>query len=55
MPVVTVRQKDVEQVLCTSPLANRLLAADLTDAHPAFQPVRLNHVGGTLGAIVAKP
>ncbi len=55
VPVVTVRQKDVEQLLCPSPYANRLLAADLTDLHPAFRSVRLDQIGGTIGAIVAKP
>lgn len=52
---VTVRQKDVERVLCPAPHEGRARTADLTDAHPNFRGVRLNHIGGTLGAIVARP
>jgi hypothetical protein len=54
-PVVTVRQKDVERVLCPSPQPNRLLWADLTRPNPVFKSVRLTDVHGDLGAIVAKP
>jgi RTX calcium-binding nonapeptide repeat (4 copies) len=53
--VVTVRQKDVERVLC--PAANEGWAkrANLTAAHPRFQRVRLSNIDGVLGAIVAPP
>ncbi|UYM04829.1 calcium-binding protein [Solicola gregarius] len=52
---VTVRQKDVEKLLCPAGQANRARVADLTRKHPAFYTVRLNRLGGTLGAIVAAP
>jgi RTX calcium-binding nonapeptide repeat (4 copies) len=53
--VVTVRQKDVERVLC--PAANEGWAkrAVLTDAHPQFRSVRLSNIHGVIGAIVAPP
>jgi hypothetical protein len=54
-PLVTVRQKDVERVLCPSPQPRRLLSANLTRANPVFKSVRLADVNGDLGAIVAKP
>ncbi len=50
---VTVRQKDVEKVLCPSPQAGKAKVADLTDPHPVFHNVWLDNIGGTLGAIVA--
>ena len=53
--VVTVRQKDVERVLCTSPNEGWATSADLTDAHPQFRNVRLANIHGVLGAIVAPP
>lgn len=53
--VVTVRQKDVERVLCSSPNEGWATSADLTDAHPQFRNVRLNNIHGVLGAIVAPP
>jgi hypothetical protein len=52
---VTVRQKDVERVLCPSSNARRLEVADLTSAHPSFHSVPVGHFHGTVGAIVAKP
>ena len=52
---VTVRQKDVERVLCPSPDAGRARVADLTDTYPTFRSVRLTALHGTLGAIVAQP
>jgi len=52
-PVVTVRQKDVEKVFCPSPDDGKALVADLTDRHPAFRTVDLDHVSGTVGAILA--
>ena len=54
-PVVTVRQKDVEKVLCTSPDAGFAEVADLTDSHPQFRPIPLANIGGVLGDIVAPP
>ena len=53
--VVTVRQKDVERVLCPSPNEGWATSADLTDANPQFQNVRLSNIHGVLGAIVAPP
>jgi RTX calcium-binding nonapeptide repeat (4 copies) len=53
--VVTVRQKDVERVLCPAAYEGRALRADLTRAHPTFRSVRLSNVNGVLGAIVAPP
>jgi len=53
VPAVTVRQKDVENVYCPSPVAGQALVADLTDASPKFEPVRLDRVRGVLGAILA--
>jgi hypothetical protein len=52
---VTVRQKDVEQVLCPSGLAHKLSYANLTRAHPSFRLVPVNEFDGVLGAIVAEP
>ena len=54
-PAVTVRQKDVEQVLCPSSAAGKAAVADLTVSNPTFHDVRLYDIGGTLGAIVAAP
>jgi len=51
-PVVTVRQREVEEVFCPSPDENRARVADLTDRHPAFRTVRLNRVHGTVGDIL---
>jgi hypothetical protein len=51
----TVRLKDAEQVLCSSQSDDRVLVADLTVAYPSFHQVRLEHFGGALGAIIAKP
>ena len=45
-PVVTVRQKDVEQVFCPSGEAGKAQVADLTSAHPTFRTVSLRHVHG---------
>jgi hypothetical protein len=53
--VVTVRQKDVERVLCPAASEGRAKRADLTVAHPEFRSVRLSNIGGVLGAIVAPP
>jgi hypothetical protein len=52
---VTVRQKDVEQVLCPGADGNKLERANLTQAHPTFHTVRLDRIHGVVGAIVAKP
>ncbi|MCD4526023.1 hypothetical protein [Nocardioides sp. cx-173] len=52
---VTVRQKDVERVLCPSPREGRARVADLTARHPAFRTVRLASFQGTLGTMVARP
>jgi hypothetical protein len=51
-PVVTVRQKDVEQVYCPSPEEDRALVADLTDSEPEFRRVWLDRVPGTVGKIL---
>jgi hypothetical protein len=53
--VVTVRQKDVERVLCPSPNEGWAKRADLTVAHPQFRNVRLSNIHGVIGAIVAPP
>ena len=50
---VTVRLKDVEAVLCPSPWNGKAKIADLSVANPTFSRVRLNSIGGVLGAIVA--
>lgn len=55
IPAVTVRQKDVERLLCPSPTAGKALVADLTVAHPTFRNVWLNSIHGTLGDIVKAP
>jgi hypothetical protein len=55
VPVVTVRQKDVERVLCPSPVADKVALANLTVAHPAFRLVRTDSLPGAVGAIVATP
>lgn len=54
-PVVTVRQKDVELLLCPSPNPGKVQVADLTKAKPKFTEKKLTAVGGTLGAIVKAP
>lgn len=50
---VTVRLNDVERVFCPSPQEGYAVVADLTDAHPAFEPVRLGSIRGVVGAILA--
>jgi hypothetical protein len=55
VPVATVRQKDVERLLCPSSYNNRAIVADLARAHPTFHEVRLVTIHGDVGAIVAKP
>ena len=54
---VTVRQQEVEQVLCPSPNAGKVLVADLTSAHPTtFVERPLSHFSHTLlGAILQAP
>jgi hypothetical protein len=52
-PVVTVRQKDVEEVYCPSPTPGVALVADLTEPYPAFEPEALDEVPGVVGAIMA--
>lgn len=54
-PVVTVRQKDVERVLCPSPLPRRATVAYLNQPNPSFTSIWLRDIGGTAGAIVAAP
>ena len=54
-PVITVRHKDVEQVLCPSAVAGKVAVADLTSQYPTFHDVKLTDIKGTLGAIVAAP
>ena len=53
VPAVTVRQKDVERVLCPSPYAGYVKVADLTATYPAFRNVPLRAIGGAAGAIIA--
>jgi hypothetical protein len=50
---VTVRQKDVERVLCPSPQNGRVRVADLTDQNPTFRTRRLSAFHGDLGAVIA--
>jgi hypothetical protein len=50
-PVVTVRHKDVEQVVCASPIEGHALVADLTDANPTFVDVPVTSFRGALRAI----
>jgi len=52
---VTVRQKDVERVVCPSPTKGWARVADLTADYPAFRAVRLTSLGGVLGTVVARP
>lgn len=49
---VTVRQKDVERVLCPSPTTGRVRVANLTVANPVFTNVPKSSFGGVLGAII---
>lgn len=53
VPAVTVRQKDVERVLCPSPYPGYVRVANLTDAYPTFRYVPLRGIGGVAGAIIA--
>ncbi|WP_347351576.1 calcium-binding protein [Intrasporangium sp.] len=53
VPVVTVRQRDVEKVFCPAPESGTAQVADLTERHPAFRTVPLRAVKGTVGAILA--
>lgn len=53
VPAVTVRQKDVERVLCPSPYAGYVRVANLTDRNPAFVNRPIRAVGGIAGAIIA--
>jgi hypothetical protein len=53
--VVTVRQKDVESVLCPAADEGWAKRANLTADNPTFRRVRLSNIGGVLGAIVASP
>jgi Ca2+-binding RTX toxin-like protein len=54
VPVVTVRQKDVEKVFCPSPTPGTALLAKLDGRHPtSFRTVYLNRVRGTVGDILA--
>jgi hypothetical protein len=52
-PVATVRQKDVERVLCAAPGKGTVQVARLTAAHPRFRTVALSAVRGITGAVVA--
>ena len=52
-PVVTVRQKDVEQIVCPSPTEGHALVATLTDAHPTFVDVPVSSFRGALRVITA--
>ncbi|HEU0102463.1 MAG TPA: hypothetical protein VFR07_09110 [Mycobacteriales bacterium] len=48
----TIRLKDVEQVVCTSPRAGHARVADLTVPSPSFRDVPLGSLRGVVGAIV---
>jgi Ca2+-binding RTX toxin-like protein len=51
---VTIRLKDVERVLCPSPLAGTVQVARLDSLHPTkFSTVPLSSVHGVTGAIIA--
>lgn len=50
--VGTVRLEAVETVYCPSPETGRAVVADLTEPAPRFRTVRLDRVGGLVGAIV---
>jgi hypothetical protein len=52
-PVVTVRQKDVEKVVCTSPKEGYAQVASLTGSKPAFREVPVSYFNGALGVITA--
>ena len=52
-PAVTVRQRDVERVLCPSPHAGTVLVAHLDDMHPQFASVPIHEIGGVTGDIIA--
>jgi hypothetical protein len=51
--VATVRHREVERVLCPSPLPGRARVADLTVTNPAFRDIEISAVQGTAGAILA--
>jgi len=52
-PVVSVRLRQVEQVLCPGAHPGQVLVADLSDADPHFSPHPLGDVKGLSGAIIA--
>ncbi len=54
-PVVTVRQRGVERVICPSPRPGRARVADLRQAHPRFMEVATRSITGLAGAIVNPP
>lgn len=54
-PVVTVRQRGVERVICPSPHADRARVADLRQAHPRFTEVTTRSITAVAGAIVNPP
>ena len=51
VPAVTVRQKDVEKVVCPSPREGRAKVARLAGPHPTFHEVHVNRLRGALGVI----
>ena len=52
---VTVRQKDVERVICPGPASGQVQVANLQSAHPAFHLADIRSLRGVTGAIVATP
>ncbi len=52
-PVVTVRQKDVERVVCTSPREGYATVASLTAMHPRFAEVPVSALPGSLRVMAA--
>ncbi len=53
---VTIRLKDVEQLLCPSPNPGKVLVAELHGSAPAFTEVSLSHFAGTrLGSMLQAP
>lgn len=50
---VTVRQRDVENLVCPSPNEGKALVASLKVAHPTFKEVHVNSFTGRLKAITA--
>jgi RTX calcium-binding nonapeptide repeat (4 copies) len=52
-PVVTVRQKDVEKLVCPSPTEGYAQVASLVRSNPSFREVPVSSFSGALGVITA--